>query len=99
VALLPTEIPASREPGLRLNPQLWRIPAEMRAELTSGEIAMSGSYLMTCCAIRGAKALRTPPTKCAGQALFDEDAVCTERILADSEKGSPEAPCRAHPVT
>jgi len=44
VALLPTEIPASREPGLRLNPQLRRIPAEMRAELTSAEIAMSGSY-------------------------------------------------------
>ena len=44
VALLPTEIPASREPGLWLNPQLWRIPAEMRVELTSAEIAMSGSY-------------------------------------------------------
>src|ERR1039457_2302914 len=44
VALLPTEIPASREPGLWLNPQLWRIPAEMRAELTSAEFAMSGSY-------------------------------------------------------
>ena len=35
VALLPTEIPGSREPGLRLNPQLGRIPAKMRAELTS----------------------------------------------------------------
>jgi len=44
VALLPTEIPASREPGQWLNPQLWRIPAEMRADLTSAEIAMSGSY-------------------------------------------------------
>jgi len=44
VALLPTEIPASREPGLRLNPQLRRIPAEMRADLTSAEIATSGSY-------------------------------------------------------
>ena len=44
VALRPAEIPASREPGLRLNPQLRRIAAEMRAELTSAEIAMSGSY-------------------------------------------------------
>ena len=44
VALRPAEIPASREPSLWLNPQLWRIPAEMRAELTSAEIAMSGSY-------------------------------------------------------
>jgi hypothetical protein len=42
VALLPAGIPASREPGLRLNPQLRRIPADMRAELTSAEIAMSG---------------------------------------------------------
>ena len=44
VALLLTEIPASREPGLRFDPQLRRIPAEIRAELTSAEIAMSASY-------------------------------------------------------
>ncbi|HSU18212.1 MAG TPA: hypothetical protein VLI45_00585, partial [Acidobacteriaceae bacterium] len=44
VALLPTQTPASREPGLPLNPPLGRIPAKMRAELTSAEIAMSGSY-------------------------------------------------------
>ena len=37
------EIPASREPGLRLNPQLRRIAAQMRAELTSAEIVMSVS--------------------------------------------------------
>ena len=37
---------------------------------------------MTCCAIRGAKALRTPPTKCAGRALFDEDATpCAPSVL------------------
>jgi hypothetical protein len=30
--------------GLLLNPQLRRIAAEMRAELTSAEIALSGSY-------------------------------------------------------
>src|SRR5882757_11018307 len=36
---------------------------------------------MTCCAIRGATALRTPPTKCAGRALFDEDATpCAPRM-------------------
>jgi hypothetical protein len=43
VGLRPAEIPASREPGLRLNPQLRRIPAEMRAELTGAEIAMRPS--------------------------------------------------------
>ena len=42
-------LPADRDswvagPGLRLNPQLGRILAKMRAELTSAEIAMSGSY-------------------------------------------------------
>jgi hypothetical protein len=40
VAPLPTEIPRSREPGLRLNPQLGRIPAKMREELTSAEVAI-----------------------------------------------------------
>jgi hypothetical protein len=44
VALLPTAIPVSREPGPRVNPQLRRIPAEMRADPTSAEIAMSGWY-------------------------------------------------------
>ena len=39
-----SEIPASREPGLRISPQLGRIPDKMRAELTSAEIVMSGSY-------------------------------------------------------
>jgi hypothetical protein len=42
---------------------------------------------MTYCAIRGATALRTPPTKCAGRALFDEDATpCgTERSVSYPE--------------
>ena len=71
VALLSTETPASRDPGLRLNPQLRQIPAEIRAGLTSAEIAMSGSISMTCCAIAGATASRTPPTKYAGRALFE----------------------------
>ena len=42
---------------------------------------------MTCCAIRGATALRTPPTKCAGRALFDEDATpCAPSVLSASRK-------------
>jgi hypothetical protein len=48
-ATVPSGASADRDscvakPGLWLNPQLWRIPAEMRAELTSAEIAASGSY-------------------------------------------------------
>jgi cholinesterase len=41
VALLPIQNPGSRGPGLRFDPQLRRIPAEMRAELTGNELAMS----------------------------------------------------------
>src|ERR1700733_10128272 len=38
---------------------------------------------MTCCAFRGATALRTLWTDCAGQALFDEDATpCAPRVLS-----------------
>src|SRR5579885_194832 len=50
---------------------------------------------MTCCAIRGATALRTPPTKCAGPALFDErrDAVCTERIVGLTGQSLPLSLC------
>jgi hypothetical protein len=75
VALRPAEIPASREPGLRLNPQLRRIPAEMRAELTSTETAMSGSYFDDML-LRDPRryALRILRTNCAGRALFDEDS-------------------------
>lgn len=48
---------------------------------------------MTCCAIRGAKALRTPPTKCAGRALFDEDATpCAPSVLSPLGERSFEAP-------
>ncbi len=35
---LPTEIPGSREPGLRLPPQLGPILAKMRAELSSPKL-------------------------------------------------------------
>ena len=37
---------------------------------------------MTCCAIRGATALRTPPTKCAGRALLDDATPCALSVLS-----------------
>jgi hypothetical protein len=84
VALLPTEIPASREPGLRLNPQLRRIPAEMRADLTSAEIAMSGSYFDD--VLRDPRRYgienSTDKVRRPGAVRRRRDAVCTERIVA-----------------
>ena len=45
---------------------------------------------MTCCAIRGATTLRTAPTKCAGRALFDEDATpCAPSVLSASRLSPP----------
>jgi hypothetical protein len=87
VALLPTEIPASREPGLRLNPQLRRIPAEMRADLTSAEIAMSGSYFDD--VLRDPRRYgienTTDKVRRPGAVRRRRDAVCTERIVGHSE--------------
>jgi hypothetical protein len=88
VALLPTEIPASREPGLRLNPQLRRIPAEMRADLTSAEIAMSGSYFDD--VLRDPRRYgmenTTDKVRRPGAVRRRRDAVCTERIVAHTYK-------------
>ena len=86
VALLPTEIPASREPGRRLNPQLRRIPAEMRADLTSAEIAISGSYFDD--VLRDPRRYgienTTDKVRRPGAVRRRRDAVCTERIVAHS---------------
>ena len=41
VAVLPTEIPGFGEVGRRLNPELSRIPAEIRAQLPDAQIAVS----------------------------------------------------------
>jgi hypothetical protein len=89
-ALLPTEIPASREPGLRLNPQLRRIPAEMRADLTSAEIAMSGSYFDD--VLRDPRRYRientTDKVRRQGAVRRRRDAVCTGRMVGYSEKAN-----------
>lgn len=48
---------------------------------------------MTCCAIRGATALRTPP----GAVRRRRDAVCTERKVGDLDIGSSGE--RARPIS
>ena len=88
-ALLPTEIPASREPGLRLNPQLRRIPAEMPADLTSAEIAMSGSYFDDVLRDPGRYGIEntTDKVRRPGAVRRRRDAVCTERIVSYPDTG------------
>jgi hypothetical protein len=79
---LPTEIPGSREPGLRLNPQLRRIPAEMPADLTSAEIAKSGSYFDDVTRDPLPYGIENTTDK-VRRALFDEDATpCAPSVLS-----------------
>src|SRR5580704_3323146 len=95
-ALLPTEIPASREPGLRLNPQLRRIPAEMPADLKSAEIAKSGSYFDDVTRDPRPYGIEntTDKVRRPGAVPRRRDAVFTERIVAYSYKAQidPAAP-------
>jgi hypothetical protein len=87
VALLPTQTPASREPGLPLNPQLGRIPAKMRAELTSAEIAMSGSYFDDVLRDPWRYGIEntTDKVRRPGPVRRRRDTVCTERIVSNPE--------------
>ena len=76
VALLPTAIPAFSEVGLRLNPELSRIPGEIRTALPDAQIVMSNWGLFFDEVIRNPSAygIRNTADKCAGRAIFDEDA-------------------------
>lgn len=76
VALLPTAIPAFSEVGLRLNPELSRIPGQIQAELPDAQIAMSnwGPFFDEVMRNPSAYGIRNTADKCAGRAIFDEDA-------------------------
>jgi hypothetical protein len=80
---------------------LRRIPAEMRPALMSAEIAMSGSYFDDVLRDPRRHGIDNPTDKVRrrGAVRRRRDAVCTERIVGDSEKGTPNPLCRAHPVT
>ena len=75
VALLPTAIPAFSEVGLRLDPELRRIPGEMQAQLPDVEIAGSnwGPFFDEVLRNAAAYGIRNTTDKCAGRAIFDED--------------------------
>jgi phospholipase/lecithinase/hemolysin len=76
IALLPAAIPAFSEVGLRLNPALRRIPREIDAELTGVEVRLSnwGPFFDEVLRNPSAYGIRNTTDKCAGRAIFDEDA-------------------------
>jgi phospholipase/lecithinase/hemolysin len=76
VALLPTAIPPFSEVGLRLDPELRRIPGEMQAQLPGVQIALSnwGPFFDDVLRNPSAYGIRNTTDKCAGRAIFDEDA-------------------------
>jgi hypothetical protein len=76
IALLPTAIPAFREVGLRLNPELQKIPAEVEADLTGAHVRLSHWGLFFDEVMQNPSAYGIENTKdaCAGRAIFNEDA-------------------------
>jgi phospholipase/lecithinase/hemolysin len=76
IALLPEAIPAFSEVGQRLNPELRRIPAEIARELPGIEIRVSnwGPFFDEVMRNPAAYGIRNTTDKCAGRAIFDEDA-------------------------
>jgi len=76
LALLPTAIPAFREVGLRLNPELRRIPGELRDELPDAQIALSnwGVFFDDVMRNPGRYGIENTTGKCAGRSIYDEDA-------------------------
>jgi phospholipase/lecithinase/hemolysin len=76
VALLPTAIPAFSEVAVRLNPELRRIPGEVHAELPDAQIALSnwGGFFDEVMRNPRRYGIENTSDKCAGRAIFDEDA-------------------------
>jgi phospholipase/lecithinase/hemolysin len=76
VAVLPTAIPGFGEVGKRLNPELSRIPAQMRAQLPEAQIATSnwGLYFDEVLRNPSRYGIENTKDRCAGRALFNEDA-------------------------
>jgi cholinesterase len=84
VALLPTAIPTFSDVGLRLDPELRRIPGEMRAELGDAQIAMSdwGPFFDEVMRNPSRYGIENTTDKCAGRAIFDEDTTPCSRPAA-----------------
>ena len=72
LALLPTAIPSFSEVGIRLNPELQRIPGEIEAELPGAQIQISNWGLFFDEVMRNPSAYGIENTKdaCAGRSHF-----------------------------
>jgi hypothetical protein len=76
LALLPTAIPAFHDVAARLNPELARIPPEMERELKGSEVRLShwGPFFDEVMRNPSAYGIENTTDRCAGRALFGEDA-------------------------
>ena len=76
VALLPTAIPQFSAVALRLNPEISRVPDEMRARLAALDIGLSqwGPFFDAVFRNPAAYGITNITDACAGRAIFDEDA-------------------------
>jgi phospholipase/lecithinase/hemolysin len=76
VAQLPTAIPQFAEVGVRLNPELARLPADARAAIAGIEISASrwGAFFDEVMRNPGRYGIENTTDRCAGRAIFNEDA-------------------------
>jgi len=76
VAILPEKIPSFSEVGVRLNPALEGIPAEMRVQLKNVEVETSrwGAFFDVVMVQAGKYGFTDTTGKCAGRMIFKEDA-------------------------
>jgi acetyl esterase/lipase len=84
IALLPEAIPAFSEVGKRLNPELRRIPGEIEKELAGAQIRLSnwGPFFDEVMRNPSAYGIENTTDKCAGRAIFNEDATPCARPSA-----------------
>jgi phospholipase/lecithinase/hemolysin len=75
VALLPTAIPAFSAVGLRLNPELARIPPEIGAEIPGASVGLSrwGLFFDEVMRNPAQYGIENTQEACAGRSIFDED--------------------------
>jgi phospholipase/lecithinase/hemolysin len=81
VALLPTKIPSFSAVGLRLNPALAQIPAQLKLDGATIRISRWGEYFDAVMENPARHGILNTTDACAGRALFDEDT---------TEKGNPD---------
>jgi phospholipase/lecithinase/hemolysin len=76
IAVLPTAIPSFAEVGIRLNPEISRIPAELSPKLPGAQIGLSrwGAFFDEVMRNPAQYGIQNTTDACAGRSIFDEDA-------------------------